>query len=43
MAKSKSKSVEETETVQENVTTKFVPIIRKYKPVPKFNGKCPNC
>lgn len=38
----KTKSVKETEN---NVSANqvFVPIKKKYKPIPKFNGKCPNC
>lgn len=43
MAKSKSKSVneEEVKVVQDRQT--FIPLKNKYKPIPKFNGKCPNC
>lgn len=43
MAKSKLKSVEGTEEKTVVNTTPFVPIRKKYKPVPKFNGKCKNC
>lgn len=43
MAKSKSKSVNETQISTDKTQTVFVPINKKYKPIPKFNGKCPNC
>lgn len=38
----KVKSVKETET-SASASKVFVPIKKKYKPIPKFNGKCPNC
>lgn len=43
MAKSKS-ITNETEQVQaEEVKSIFIPIRKKYKPIPKFNGKCKDC
>lgn len=43
MAKNKLKSTEdmEAQTVKNNLS--FVPVHKKYKPLPKFNGKCKNC
>lgn len=38
----KSKSVKES-VIETKVNKPFVPIKKKYKPIPKFNGKCPNC
>lgn len=35
-----NKSVKETKAISNQV---FVPIRKKYKPIPKFNGKRPNC
>ena len=43
MAKSKFKTETEPNLSTQNVKQVFVPINKKYKPVPKFNGKCPNC
>lgn len=43
MAKSKSRMVEAEQVQANEVKPTFVPIHKKYKPIPKFNGKCPNC
>lgn len=43
MAKSKLKAIEEADVTTTNVRKVFTPIKKKYKPLPKFNGKCPNC
>lgn len=43
MAKSKLNTTEEAEVTTANVTQVFTPIKKKYKPLPKFNGKCKNC
>lgn len=44
MAKSKSKSVKEVEQAAEVKNTPvFTPVNKKYKPIPKFNGKCKDC
>lgn len=40
MAKSKSKKVKDVEATTQLV---FKPISKKYKPLPKFNGKCKDC
>lgn len=43
MAKSKLKIAEDIKAETTNVKQVFTPIKSKYKPIPKFNGKCPNC
>lgn len=43
MAKSKLKIEEDIKAETANVKQAFTPIKSKYKPIPKFNGKCPNC
>lgn len=43
MAKSKLKTEEEANIPTVNVKQTFIHIKKKYKPIPKFNGECPNC
>lgn len=43
MAKSKSKKIDTEQVLTAEVNQTFVPIHKKYKPIPKFNGKCKNC
>lgn len=43
MAKSKSKTIDTESVTTKEVRQTFTPIKSKYKPIPKFNGKCPNC
>lgn len=43
MAKTKLKTAEGAEVSNVNVGKTFTPIKKKYKPLPKFKGKCPNC
>lgn len=43
MAKSKLKTEEDINAETTSVKQVFTPIKSKYKPIPKFNGKCPNC
>lgn len=43
MGKIKQKSIDEAEAARVNNPSVAVPVKRTYKPVPKFNGRCPNC
>lgn len=43
MAKSKSRTIDTEQVNANEANPAFVPVHKKYKPIPKFNGKCPNC
>lgn len=44
MAKSKVKSTAEPETAERQTQPAVMPLRKnKYRPIPKFNGKCKNC